>query len=64
MFDKLQALEVAIEKISRLSSSKSTEEDFNSTRDYIYSIKSRIAITTICNLYQIITNIEITKQKL
>lgn len=64
MFDKLQALEVAIEMISNLSSSKSTPKDFKSIRAYIFSIERYMTITTVCNLYQIIADIEIFKQKL
>ncbi len=64
MLDKVQILEVAIEMISNLSSSKSTSEDFKTTRVYILSIEKYIAVTTICNLYQIVADIEIFKQKL
>lgn len=64
MLNKVQILEVAIEMISDLLSSKSTPEDFKATRAYIFSIEEYIAKTTVCNLYQIVTGIEIFKQKL
>ena len=64
MINKVQALEVAIEMISELTSSKSTLEDFKAARDYIFSIEQYIEINTIHNLYQIIRDIEIFKQKL
>lgn len=59
MINKVPALEVAIETISELTSPKSTLEDFEAARDYIFSIEQYIAITTICNLYQIVRDIEI-----
>lgn len=64
MLDKVQILEIAIEMISNLLSSKSTSEDFEATRAYIFSIEEHIAVTTVCNLYQIVEDIEIFKQKL
>lgn len=64
MINKLQALEVAIEMISELSSPKSTPEDFKATRAYIFSIEKYLTATTIYDLYQIIKNIETFKLKL
>lgn len=64
MLNKVQILEVAIEMISDLLSSKSTSEDFKATRAYIFSIEEYIEVTTVCNLYQIVEGIEIFKQKL
>lgn len=58
MIDKVQALEVAIEIISELTSPKSTLEDFKAARDYIFSIEQYIEINTIRNLYQIIEDIK------
>lgn len=64
MLDKVEILEVAIEMISDLLSSESTSEDFKTTRTYIFSIEKYIAATIVCNLYQIVDDIEIFKQKL